>query len=184
MKTPEEFAEQCGLAYAAKFIPHSQSRNKDSKHQQINWLITLSKGNNASLQLEFDYSQGVAHLPWFIHSPKDKHTYRACVTKAVEENKWFKAGADSKKASVHFGGYMFLHQNTPLKPPKLTDIIYSLMVDSSVLDSSGFEDWCDDFGYDSDSIKAKGIYDACMETALKVRHMIDLEEAQEVFQDY
>ena len=58
-----------------------------------------------------------------------------------------------------------------IEPDKL-DVINSLVMDASVLNSSSFEDWADEFGYDRDSRKAETIYRACLDIALKLRNAI------------
>lgn len=53
--------------------------------------------------------------------------------------------------------------------PKLEDLLYSLHMDcTGVLDSS-FEEWADEFGYDSDSRKAERIYKLCRKTLYAMR---------------
>ena len=56
----------------------------------------------------------------------------------------------------------------PILPNPL-DVLYSLAMDSSVLDHATFESWASEFGYDTDSRSAESIYRACLEIALKLR---------------
>lgn len=74
--------------------------------------------------------------------------------------------------------------------PHVASVLHSLLLDSSSGEQN-FHDWCDDFGYDlgydNDSIKAQGIYNACCETLTKMRGFFtDTERAamQELLQDY
>lgn len=57
-----------------------------------------------------------------------------------------------------------------LKPkmPKIRDILWCLVSDARAGEML-FEDFCNEFGYDSDSISALKIYSKCQETALKLR---------------
>lgn len=60
-------------------------------------------------------------------------------------------------------------------------------MDSDVLESSGFEEWASNFGYETDSRKADSIYRACLEIALKLKAVIGndgLEQLRLAFQDY
>ena len=51
--------------------------------------------------------------------------------------------------------------------PDVYDVESALVLDAtSFEESSDFEDFCDIFGYDSDSKKAEGIYNACKDTFL------------------
>ncbi|MNR67782.1 hypothetical protein D3C85_1919640 [compost metagenome] len=59
------------------------------------------------------------------------------------------------------------------------------------MDSSGaeqnFHDWCSDFGYDNDSLKAQQTYNACCETLTKMRAFFTGTERtalNELLQDY
>lgn len=56
-----------------------------------------------------------------------------------------------------------------------------------MLDSSTFEEWANEFGYDPDSRKAEVIYRACLEIALKLRNGLGedrLRDLRELFTDY
>jgi hypothetical protein len=57
-----------------------------------------------------------------------------------------------------------------LKPvkPKIADVMYSLFMDASAADEN-FHDWCDNFGYSSDSISALNTYKKCLEIATALR---------------
>lgn len=54
--------------------------------------------------------------------------------------------------------------NYRIKKPTLEDILDSLALDASVLDQT-FEEFCGEFGYDTDSRKAEETYQACRENA-------------------
>ena len=54
------------------------------------------------------------------------------------------------------------------KNPTNADIIYSLLLDAESADES-FSAWCDNFGYNDDSIKALNIYKTCCEEAEHLR---------------
>lgn len=51
--------------------------------------------------------------------------------------------------------------------PQLPEVLDSLASDASGTDEQ-FTDWCDNYGYDSDSRKAEAIYRACAENAAKL----------------
>lgn len=72
------------------------------------------------------------------------------------------------------------------KPPTAADVISSLLLDSEALNQS-FPDWCDDFGYSSDSIKAFDVYRTCCDTGKNLRRVFtraQLSELSELVQDY
>ena len=46
--------------------------------------------------------------------------------------------------------------------PAVADVLPNLLLDGSAFfDAEGFEDWCANYGYDHDSIKARDTFDAC-----------------------
>jgi hypothetical protein len=74
-----------------------------------------------------------------------------------------------------------------IEPPKLVDVLYSLISDAEAASYSSFEDWAQCFGFDSDSIKAEKIYKDCLATYVKLRAMLgdeNLKALTEAFQDY
>lgn len=67
------------------------------------------------------------------------------------------------------------------KEPDAASVLDCLLSDSSSVDNArGFEDWCRDFGYDTDSRRAERTYKACERQAEKLRKFLgDLyEDAQ------
>lgn len=69
-------------------------------------------------------------------------------------------------------------QATP-KAPHIASVIHSLMLDSGALDES-FDNWCDNFGYNSDSIKAFNTYRECCELGKKFRPLFDRDTYQQL----
>lgn len=61
-----------------------------------------------------------------------------------------------------------------LKPqrPTVADVLYSLFSDASAADEN-FSDWCSNYGYSDDSIKALNIYKACTDIAQNLRRQFD-----------
>lgn len=80
----------------------------------------------------------------------------------------------------------FSWSNDKPKPPTLNDVLHSLINDADAR-SMSFNDWCSEFGYDSDSMKAFNIYQACCESAKKLDILYtraDIEEIREALRDY
>ncbi|MNK14377.1 hypothetical protein D3C87_324950 [compost metagenome] len=70
--------------------------------------------------------------------------------------------------------------------PSAAGVLYSLIHDSEAGDMT-FHNWCDEFGYDDDSISARNTYDACQENAdklMKIFNKQQIEQLQEALQDY
>lgn len=173
--------ESLGLSYSAQFVPFSQSRNKDEKQPSLNWKVTIAKGNHSSQQLTTDYMQGIGHLPGFSYSASTKIAEHANVEYAVESGKW-----DARHDKAGFRTIPQF-QWKAIKPPELIDVLYSLVLDSDVINYSSFEDWADCFGYDADSRQAEKINNDCLQIALKLRSILGdstMQKLQEAFQDY
>lgn len=67
--------------------------------------------------------------------------------------------------------------------PTAEEVMYSLTTDAQMAGES-FEDWCDSFGYDSDSRKAWAIYEQCQSTRDQLELSFKMDELTEYFQDY
>ena len=73
----------------------------------------------------------------------------------------------------------------PVKP-KVADVLYSLTNDADAADYN-FHDWCDNFGYSNDSIKALNTYRECLEIGVALRKHLSpetLKKVRELLSDY
>jgi len=60
-----------------------------------------------------------------------------------------------------------------IKGPSSADVLASLVMDASGIDNStSFEAWATEYGYDPDSRKAEAIYKECLKLAPKVREFL------------
>jgi hypothetical protein len=183
--TPAEAIAALGLTVDSVFVPFSQSRNAkpgaDGKvWRSLNWTVTLKRNGREILTTDYSASEG--HCPaskLSVGNTDRKHMI------AWELEHGTKAGA------VHYAGRdlrvsaSWAKRNAILPDP--LDVIHSLVSDSDVLDSGGFENWASDLGYDADSRKAEAIYRACLELALKMRASLGddgLAQLRDAFQDY
>jgi hypothetical protein len=157
-ETIEAVAAELGLTMAAKFVPHSQSRNKADKEPRLNWVVTLSVGGRPIL--ETDYTAGQGHCPGY--GGRDKHAERKIVAHECEHGReaFYMAGGD--RALSRPGAKPIL--------PALADVLHCLCSDADAIDYGSFEDWANSVGYDPDSRKAEATYRACLELALKLRN--------------
>lgn len=64
------------------------------------------------------------------------------------------------------------------KPPTIADVLDCLASDASGYENArSFDDWCGDYGYDTDSRTAERIYNATAEQAKGLRHFLGDTEA-------
>lgn len=165
--------ESLGLSVRAEFVPFSQSRNAKpsarTAEMSLNWRVTLVKDGRDILTT--NYSAGIAHCPSYKGGKMSVDTAEAIRRECETGRKYSDLG---------------VKKTAPILP-KSEDVIYSLIMDSDVLNYSNFEDWAGDMGYDSDSRKAESIYRACLEIALKLRNGLGesgLATLRNAFQDY
>ena len=58
------------------------------------------------------------------------------------------------------------------KTPDPIEVLACISRDYIGANDASFEDWCSEFGCDTDSIKAEGIYNACRETGARLLNLI------------
>jgi len=143
------------LTIQSVFVPKSLSRNALKKELSINWKCTLYKAGKEIIS--HDYWQGIAHHP----------SYRLPMTAQLRNR--LALSVESGRYNSEFDRYS---GGLRLKPPSLKDFLSALLIDSDVINYPNFKTWAQEFGYDSDSIKARTIYDKCLETALTLRYYL------------
>lgn len=170
--TLNQFIESLKINYTAVFVPFSASRNfKESPRVSdlsVNWKIEIKSENNRVI-LKTDYQEGIG-----LHF-KTAVSFGNRTT--VDEYNRIKLAVESGNKT----GFK------RLKQPELVDVLYCLVSDSSVLECSGFEEWSDDLGFDTDSRKAEKIYKECIKIGLKLNSIIGackLEQLRELYQDF
>lgn len=161
----DQAIEDAGITMHTVFVPFSQSRNKDERMPSLNFKVTIKVHGYDVLTT--DYSMGCGHCKSYVQGARttvDQHNklMRECET-----------------------GMNGLDRNRVV--PKRRDVLYSLVMDSDVIEYSCFEEWADNCGMDTDSRKAESMYKQCLETALKfVNSMprIRFENLKESYVDY
>lgn len=177
-----EILASLGLTVESEFVPFSRSRNKDEKSPSLNWKVTVKR--NGRDFLSTDYMAGCGHCPSYNVKVSPHWNLPARLWR--EEVARFECESGFKARGFTSRGGFSPDSDKPIKPDPV-DVIYSLVMDSSVLDYGGFEDWASEYGYEPDSRKAESIYRACLETALKMRGAIGdagMETLRNAYQDY
>lgn len=54
--------------------------------------------------------------------------------------------------------------------PALANVVYCLLMDATALEQT-FDEWCGDFGYDTDSRKAYDLYTRCVDSSRHTRRL-------------
>jgi hypothetical protein len=125
---------------------------------QICWTILING-------VEFNYSQGLGYVKTDNNLKKEgiKAGQRTVLKFDSSEQKE-KIARKCFERNYH----MMTFQVFAVVNPELDQVLYCLFSDSEAHNDS-FENWADNFGYDSDSIAAKKIYDACIENYFKLK---------------
>ena len=171
--TPQETIKDLGIEIKSAFVPFSQSRNKGEKLKSLNWVVTVE--HNGRPVLITDYMAGQGHCPSYKQGAR-----------TIDQTAAIDHECETGTKARQYHGMSHIAKGAVINPDPC-DVLYSLIMDSSVLDAGGFEDWAADFGYDTDSRAAKSTYRACLDIALKMRAGIGEEKMralQEAFEDY
>jgi hypothetical protein len=115
------------------------------------WMLQLHKNNNTQM---FEYYTGIGHR-------EVSKVDAQWITREFNSGKFPRGNFKHK-----------MEQYTKPVAPEVCGIIHTLNLDSQALDES-FPSWCDNFGYDSDSLKALNVYNQCCDTAKKYYSIVD-----------
>lgn len=141
-----EILKAAGVTFSAIYLGQ---RKRDGWNCDA-WSCAFTKGDGREAHEEFDYFTGLG-----LRKPP-KWEYGA-------------PGYDGGRKPPTPGTILHEQWMEGAKPvsPHPADVLHSLILDSSAVGQS-FESWCSEFGYDSDSRKAEGIYRACQQSADKL----------------
>ena len=64
--------------------------------------------------------------------------------------------------------------------PKIADVLHALFIDADAADYN-FNEWCDNYGYSNDSIKAMNTYKECLDTAANLRSFFTKEQRDAIY---
>jgi len=163
----QQVLDKYNLTVDSVFVPFSRSRNSAEKNPSLNWVVTLKQNDKKILST--DYMAGCGHCPSYkqretIYS--HEHVLLECEKGYTSTSEW---------------GFF----KKPILPDT-QDVIYSLLIDSDVLDYPTFEEWSNEFGYDSDSRSGEKLYNDCMKIALQFRRIGEsvISELRDVYQNY
>jgi len=183
-KLIQEWAENNNVTLSSVFVPFSTSRNRLENHPSLNYIVVLQCGKHS---INTEYMKGCGHIPLKTLSNND---HKSVVER--EKNQLIKYCCENGKFPHAFRYSNIKPKNIIGKPvkfpiPTVDEVLYSLYIDSDVLNYRSFSEWAESFGYDDDSIKAREIYDACQKIAVVFDSMFSKqqkEELQELLQDY
>ena len=151
--TLPELAQKHGINMACTFV---RLTVRDEKWKCFEWAVTLTQDGKAPIKMP--YYCGVGHAV-------------KLETLRVQRN----ALRDNPKLQLFDGTTLDVPARVDVRfkptPPNVADVLASLLLDSDALEST-FEEWAGNYGYSSDSIKAKATYELCRDYGLKVKRLL------------
>ncbi len=153
MKTElEKAVSSLGITLNAKHLQCVMlpKTTKQDKWSHDAWEITLSYQGR---EMTTSYHTGLGHRTHFPNVKKRGTTYSGPL-----------GDANSIEKATAMG-------YTKPVTPDVADVVFSLVMDASCGEYT-FNDWCSEFGYDTDSRKALDTYLQCQENSVKVRKLL------------
>jgi hypothetical protein len=173
-----EFLKSINVNYSVKWVGIAGEKTSFSGSDQ--WQITFKKAGKFSES--FDFYTGSGHRINNIGlslSPANKRYIES--VKAVT-GLLLGIERDSKREKLVKNVFVQSYAVTPTQ----ASVLYCLLLDAES-GSLSFDDFCSDFGYDSDSISDFKTYQACMAITKQVQKLFtssERQQLQELLQDY
>jgi len=159
----EAILKDCKVNFQAIHLGKFSNGFSGEHWEHDKWSIILKKEGGSEQIFEFSTGLGLRKL-----SDKGKME----MIKASKMPSWFKKNLADK-------------YSIPITPTPAS-VFYSLVLDGQSLHQS-FITWCEDLGYDADSMKAFSIYNACCEIGKKLSYLFtrgELKKLENALQNY
>ena len=147
------------------------AQSKESKPwPHIAYDVTIKR--NGKLVWSGPYKLGVGHVKGFPHGRLSMYDWQR-LDPAYEAGMKYDETAGARIA-----------ENLAKKQevtPQLDDVLSSLLMDGvAYFDAQAFEDWCSDYGYDTDSRRAESTWKACDEIGRNLARAFTAQELEEL----
>lgn len=173
--TIAQFVERHGITLTASRVPLVSWWEGDKDAQS--WQCTLKCG---SREMSTTFTKGSGHRIW---QTRLTLPHMGADARGFDRPKEFRAGRTAPMPSnpTKYDRAAYLAWTDP-EPPTAAEVLDSLASDASSADQS-FEDWCGDYGYDTDSRKAEAAYNACRETMFNLRKLLGARDLETLLND-
>lgn len=149
-------------SHGVTFTATGGTATKRDEWECDHWSVSFTREGKPALTT--DYYTGIGHRKSKYSMPIDIKRLGKNIVARVE---WEK-------------------QNVKAVAPHVAGVLSSLLMEAQSGEQN-FHDWCDELGYDKDSIKDQATYNACCETLNKMRSFFtgtERQEMQDILQDY
>lgn len=169
VKTETELAvaaylDSLGVQVKFEFVPKKYSRNKHQKELCINWMVCMERGNKTFTTA---YTLGIGHAFGYSFDKKNSYEFKTYLQEIAEKG-------TGRLQTKHAG-----LKRVAAPKPKLDDLFHSLLWDME----SGyqdFEEFCDNLGLNTDSIKDRDIWLSCQKIRTNLEQMFSEEELDRI----
>jgi len=183
-ETMAEFVARLGITMESKPQPNNPNADADTWSKDAShWLCLLSREGAPIMPVPF--SQGAAHRRWKKHPDTWSCRHARGAVDADFKRLGYKAGASAMhvRPQIQVDKWILAECTEPT-PPDAATVLDCLASDSSSYDNArNFDDWCSEFGYDSDSRKAERTYRICGEQAKALRHFLGNDEYRHLLEN-
>lgn len=158
------FLDKTTTLLIVKFLKHGKHFDDDKEERDI-YEVTLQRGDR---KFTFNFGQSIACSgKWILYGYN-------------EEGNWSnKKTNNDREAMKHKANGKEAKKNTEFKQPTAYDVLACLTKN----EVGSFEDFCADYGYDTDSRKAEKIYQAVLNEWNNIKMLFtdkEIEELQEI----
>lgn len=180
-KAVAEYLKEIGVRHTAQLM--AEMLHEEWQHDLF--LITFQHvGTQKQKRIEhFDFKTGIGHRVTSNRDPRSG-VIDLLTPKQIRELKVYKELSGPVYEAKHVVN--LYRRREWVVCPTAASVMYCLLGDMNA-ETSNFDDWCDEYGYNSDSIAHLNIYKACLETARKINQIFTNEQQQhlaELLEDY
>lgn len=150
-KQAQDFLDMTDTKFSVKFLKHDKYFEDDKDTRDI-YKITLARANR---HYTFTFGQSLAESGFKLISRNNKQEYKYLWLSEANKShdlKQFKFALDRLQS---LGSFEIVEPKTP-RP-------YDVLAVLSKSDPGTFEEFCSEYGYDTDSRKAENIYHAVVD---------------------
>lgn len=144
----EKTLADMGIEFSALFLEHGKHFDSDKESRDI-YELSLTRGKRT---VSFRFGQSLNCSGKYL----SRHSNKAFTNQPIDRS-------HSKNSHICPG-----YQNWQLNPNFSTPTSYDLLACLTKYPPGAFEDFCSEFGYDTDSRRAEKTYQGCVEEYFKV----------------
>jgi hypothetical protein len=189
-KIIDSLLKNSNVNYYTKFIKHGDGMSKDFQDSSDSFVVTFEESDGrGSLKsyMSIHFYMGIGNRKKSIVELIEKMTeeltdagFEIANTQTVTRNKRVLTSIDkaNKEFTETFCEFVIM--------PRAADVLYSLVLDIECADMT-FDEFCDGFGYNNDSIKDRDTFFRIKENCVKMKNVfgkVEIEVLKKVLSNY